>query len=74
MIELTTPENAMEEELDAMESFKKDKRRKKWKFQEISGKINDCLDPRKTKMIVEINDHKSAAIKSFTVKKEVASK
>ena len=64
----------MEEELDAIESFKKDKRGKKIKFQEISEKINDCLDPRKTKMIVEFNDHESASIKSFAVKKELALK
>ena len=54
--------------------LKKIREEKSEKFQEISGKINDCLDPRKTKMIVEINDHESAAIKSFAVKKEVASK
>ena len=57
----------MEEELDAIESFKKDKR--KGKFQDISEKINDCLDPRETKMIVEFNDHESASIKIFAVKK-----
>ena len=54
--------------------LKKIREEKSEEFQEISGKKNDCLDPRKTKMIVEINDHESAAIKSFAVKKEVASK
>ena len=63
-------ENAMEEQLDAVESFEKDKRKgRKRKFQEIREKINDCLDLRKTKMIVEFNDHESASIKSFAVKK-----
>ena len=31
--------------------------------------LNECLDPRKTKMIVEFNDHESSSIKSFAVKK-----
>ena len=48
----------MEEELDTIESFKKDKRKeRKRKFQDVSEKINDCLDPRETKMIMEFNDH-----------------
>ena len=32
--------------------------------------LNECLDPRKTKMIVEFNDHESSSIKSFAVKKK----
>ena len=60
----------MEEKLDAIQSFKKDKRKvRKRKFQEISETINDCLDPRRTKMIVEINDPESTSIKYFAVKK-----
>ena len=60
----------MEEELDAIEYLKKNKRKgRKKKFQEINEKINDFLDPRKTKMVVEFNDHEPASIKSFVVKK-----
>ena len=60
----------MEEKLDAIQSFKKDKRKvRKRKFQEISETINDCLDCRKTKMIVEFNDPESTSINSFAVKK-----
>lgn len=61
-------ENAMKQ-LNAIESFKREKRGKKIKFQEISEK-NDCFDLRKTKMIVEFNDHESASIKYFAVKKK----
>ena len=43
----------------------------KRKFQKITEKTNDCLDSRKTKMIVEFNDHESSSIKSFSVKKEI---
>ena len=36
----------------------------------INEKITDCLDPRKTKMVLEFNDRESASsIKSFAVKK-----
>ena len=49
--------------------MRKIKRLKKRKFKEIDEKITDCLDPRKTKMVVEFNDRKSASIKSFAVKK-----
>ena len=60
----------MEEKLDAIQSFKKDKRKvRKRKFQEIIETINDCLDSRKTKMIVQFNDPESTAIKHFSVKK-----
>ena len=40
-------------------------------FQDIDEKIANCLDPRKTKMIVEFNDRESASIKSFAVKEGV---
>ena len=51
--------------------LKKNEKRSKRKFQDIDEKIADCLDPRKTKMIVEFNDRESASIKSFVVKKGV---
>ena len=48
--------------------LKKTKTRKR-KFQNIDEKIADCLDPSKTKMIVEFDIRESASIKSFTFKK-----
>ena len=61
-------ENKMDEELDAGESFEKSKNRRKRKQQDINLKITESLDPRKTKMVVELNNHDSASIKSFAVK------
>ena len=61
-------ENKMDEELDAVESFEKSKSRRKRKQQDINLKITESLDPRKTKMVVELNNHDSASIKSFAVK------
>ena len=58
----------MEEELDAVYSFEKNKKEKKSKFQEIDQKITDRLDPRKTQMVVEFNGRESTSIKSFAVK------
>ena len=52
----------MDEELDAVDSFEKNKNRRKRKFKNIDEKIADCLDPR-------FNDRESASIKSFAVKK-----
>ena len=49
--------------------MKKNKHRRKRKFKNIDEKIADCLEPRKTKMIVEFNDRESASTKSFVVKK-----
>ena len=63
-------ENKMDEELDAVDSFEKNKNRRKRKFKNIDEKIADCLEPRKTKMIVEFNDRESASTKSFVVKKK----
>ena len=64
-------ENKMEEELDDVDSFgKKNKQTRKRKFKNIDEKILDCLDPRKTKMIVGFNSRESSSIKSFSVKKE----
>ena len=59
----------MGEELDAVDSFEKNENRRKRKFKNIDEKIADCLDPRKTKMIVEFNYRESASIKSFAAKK-----
>ena len=61
-------ENKMDEELDAVESFEKSKNRRKRKHQDINLKITESLDPRKTKMVVELNNHDFASIKSFAVK------
>ena len=46
----------MDEELDAVESFKKNRYLRKKKIHDIDDKIPDCLDPRKTKMIIKFND------------------
>ena len=43
---------------------------KKKKTKRNRSKITDCLDPRKTKMVVEFNDRQSGSIKSFAVKKK----
>ena len=61
----------MDEELDAVDSLEKNKNGRKRKFKNIDEKIADCLDPRKTKMIVQFNDRESASIKSFAVKERV---
>ena len=42
---------------------------KKGRFKDADEKIIDCLDPRKTKVVVEFNDSEFASIKSFAVKK-----
>ena len=60
----------MAEELDALKTYKKDKKVKKRKFKNVDEKITECLDPRKTKMIIDFNDRESASIKSFAVKKK----
>ena len=62
--------NKMEEELDAVDLFEKSKNKWKIKFQNIDEKIEDCLDSRKTRMIIEFNNRESASIKSFAVKKK----
>ena len=49
--------------------LKKNKnRRRKRKFKDVDEKIEECQDPRKTKVVVELNNHESASIKSFAVK------
>ena len=65
-------ENKMDEELDSVESFVKNKNKRKRKFKNIDEKIAESLDPRKTKMVIEFNDHEVASIKSIAVKKRTA--
>ena len=62
-------ERQMPEELDGVDSYKKNKKVKKRTFKEIDKKTTDCLDPRKAKMVVQFNDTESASIRSFTVRK-----
>ena len=63
-------EHKREEDLNAVNTFEKNKKAKKRKFQSVKEKILDCQDPRKTKMIIEFNDGESASVKSFAVKKK----
>ena len=46
----------MEEELDTVGSFETSKNKRKTNFKNINEKIEDCLDPRKTKMINKFNN------------------
>ena len=46
----------MDEELDPTNCFEKDKNIKKRKLKNIEEKITDCLDPRKTKMLIDFNN------------------
>ena len=62
-------ENKMDEELDSVDSSEKNKNRRKRKLKEIDGKIEECQDPKKTKMVIEFIDQDSASIKSFVIKK-----
>ena len=64
----------MDEDLDSVESFEKNKNKRKRKFKYIDEKIAESFDPRKTKMVVEFNDHESASIKCFAVKKRSVTK
>ena len=57
------------EELDAFDSYEKNKKVKKRKFKNIDEKIRDSLDPRKTKMILDFK-HRESGIKSFAIKKK----
>ena len=61
----------MDEDLDSVDSLeqKLKRGRRKRKFKDIDSKIADTVDSRKTKMILEFNNHKSASIKSFAVEK-----
>ena len=62
-------ENKMDEELDLVESFVKRRNKTKRKFKDIDEKIAESLDARKTKMVLEFNDHEAVSIKSIAVKK-----
>ena len=63
-------ERKKEEDLDAVNTFEKNRKAKKRKFQTVEEKITDCNDPRKTKMAIEFNDGESASVKSFAVEKK----
>ena len=63
-------ERKREEDLDTVNTFEKNKKAKKRKFQSVEEKILDYQDPRKTKMIIEFNDGESASVKSFAAKKK----
>ena len=52
----------MDEELDAVNSFEKSKNRRKRKLKDLDERISECLDPRKTKMVIEFKDTESASI------------
>ena len=62
-------ERKMDEELDDVNCFEKNKYIKKRKLKNIEEKITDCLDPRKTKMSIDFNIRELDSIKSFAVKK-----
>ena len=63
-------ERQMEEELDAVDSYKKKNNKiKKRRFKDVDENFFDCLDLRKTKMVVEFSNRESARSKSFAVKK-----
>ena len=64
-------ENKMGVDLDAVNSFEQnlEKGRKKRKFMDIDSKIEEAVDSRKTKMILEFSNQESASIKSFAVKR-----
>ena len=62
-------ENKMEEELGSVDSFIKNKNRRKGKIKNVDEKIEECFDPRKAKMVIEFNNHEAASIKSNAVKK-----
>ena len=49
--------------------LKKKKKSKRIKFKNIAEKIIDCIDPRKTRMVIDLIDRESASIKSFAVRK-----
>ena len=63
-----------EENLEAIELFAKKKKRREISnhqgtaFESIEAKTENCQDLRKSKMVIEFNDHKSASVKSIAVK------
>ena len=64
-------EREKEEDLDAVNSFDKNAKAKKRKFQTIEEKIPACSDPRRTKVIIEFNKSEAASIKSIAVRKKL---
>ena len=60
----------MQEELDSENSYEKNKKPKKRKLKIVDEKTNDCLDPRKTNIMIDFNDQESVSIKPFAVKKK----
>ena len=48
---------------------KKNNKIKKRRFKDVDENFFDCLDLRKTKMVVEFSNRESARSKSFAVKK-----
>ena len=67
-------ENKIDEEHVSVESFVKSKNKIKIKIRDIDEKMAESLDPRKTKMVFEFNDHEAASIKSIAVKKRSSMK
>ena len=63
-------EQQMAKELDAIDTYEKNKKVKRKKIKNVDEKITECPDPRKTKMIIDFNDRESASIKPFAVKKK----
>ena len=59
---------------DAVNSFEKNAKAKKRKFQTIEEKIPACSDPRKTKVIIEFNKSEAASIISIAVRKKLYNK
>lgn len=57
-------DDKVEEELDAIDSFEKSKKKRKRKLYNIDVKIKNCLDPRKTKINLEFNNRESASIQT----------
>ena len=57
----------VEKGLDAIDSFEKSKKKRKRKLYHIGEKIENLLDPRKTKMILQFNNRESASIQMFAV-------
>ena len=41
----------------------------KRKLKNVDEKIEECFNPRKTKMVIEFNNHQAASVKSIAVKK-----
>ena len=62
-----------DEELEAVEQYSAQRKRKchyKKVVDSTENKIKNCDDIRKSKMVVEFNDHQSSSVKSIAVKSE----